>query len=72
MEELAEQTGGRAFHDTNGLAESARAAIDDSRAGYLLSYAPNNYRSDGSAHFVLVKTSRKGLSLRFRPGYMAN
>jgi VWFA-related protein len=72
MEEFAEQTGGRAFHDTNGLSDAARAAIDDSREGYILTYTPNNYRQDGSAHTVKLKTSRKGINLRYRPGYLAD
>jgi VWFA-related protein len=72
MEELAELTGGRAFHDDNGIAALAREAIDDSREGYVLTYSPANYRKDGSAHTVQLKTSRKSVNLRYRPGYIAD
>jgi VWFA-related protein len=72
MEEVAELTGGRAFHDDNGISALARAALDDSREGYVLTYTPNNYKQDGSSHKVQLRTSRKGVELRYRPGYIAN
>ena len=72
MDEVAQLTGGRAFHDDNGISALARAALDDSRAGYILTYTPNNYKEDGSVHKVLLRTSRKGVELRYRPGYIAN
>ena len=72
MVEVAHLTGGRAFHDGNDLASFARAAMDDSREAYLLTYSPANYKPDGSPHEVLVKSSRKGVELRYRPGYVAD
>ncbi len=72
MDEVAQLTGGRAFHDDNGISALARAALDDSRAGYVLTYTPNNYKEDGSLHTVQLRTSRKGVELRYRPGYIAN
>lgn len=72
MQEIASQTGGRAYHDSNGLAALARGALEDSRQGYLLTYAPANYSRDGSAHRVELQTSRKGVDLRYRTGYIAD
>ena len=72
MYELAELTGGRVFDDSNDLSGLIRAAIEDSREGYALTYAPSNYQKDGSAHEVKVRTERKGLDLRYRPGYFAD
>jgi VWFA-related protein len=72
MYELAELTGGRVYDDSNDLAGLIRAAIEDSREGYALTYAPNNYQKDGSKHAVKVRTERKGLELRYRPGYFAD
>ena len=72
MEELARETGGRAFHDDNGLAALARAALDDSREGYILTYSPNNYLRNGSAHIVQLRVARKNLELRYRSGYLAD
>lgn len=72
MQELAAQTGGRAFYDSNALATLARSALDDARQGYLLTYAPSNYHPDGLAHTVELHVSRKGVELRYRSGYVAD
>lgn len=72
MMELAEPTGGKAFFGNNDIGALLRAAIDDSRESYVVTYAPANYREDGSYHEVKMKTSRKGVQLRYRPGYYAN
>ncbi len=72
MYELAELTGGRVFDDSNDIPGLIRDAMNDSRDGYSLSYAPNNYQKDGSAHEVKLRTERKGLELRYRPGYSAD
>jgi VWFA-related protein len=72
MEELAVQTGGRAYHDSNGLSAPVAKALEDSRQGYLLTYAPNNYRQDGSTHQVELQTPRKRLDLRYRSAYLAD
>ena len=71
MKELAEQTGGRAFYGDNGISYLVRAALDDSREGYVLTYKPKAYREDGSFHQIKLKTSRKGVNLRYRTGYIA-
>lgn len=44
--EVARQTGGRAFSQSNDVAKQVRTAIDDSREGYILTYAPTNYREE--------------------------
>jgi VWFA-related protein len=72
MKELTEQTGGRTFYNNNDVASLLRAAFDDSRAGYILTYTPRDYTDDGSHHDVRLKTTRKGVTLRYRPGYVAD
>jgi VWFA-related protein len=72
MKELTEQTGGRTFYNNNDVASLLRAAFDDSRSGYILTYAPHDYAEDGSHHDVRLKTTRKGVTLRYRPGYFAD
>jgi len=72
LEEFAEQTGGRVYFNSNDVAAFLRAALEDSREGYVLTYAPRDYRQDGSAHRVELKTGRKGVQLRYRPGYVAD
>jgi len=72
LSEFAEQTGGRVYFNSNDTAGFLRAALEDSREGYVLTYAPRDYRQDGSAHQVRIKISRKGIELRYRPGYVAD
>jgi VWFA-related protein len=71
MLEMAEPTGGRAFYANNDIGALIRAALDDSRESYLLTYVPTGYREDGSFHQIQLKTTRKGVQLRYRPGYFA-
>jgi VWFA-related protein len=70
--DIAELTGGRAYINSNDVAGQVRDALDDSREGYFLTYAPRGYRQDGSPHLVQLKTARKGVKLRYRPGYVAD
>jgi VWFA-related protein len=69
--DMAERTGGKAFHNTNDLETSMRTSIDDGSTYYTLEYYPNNKRWDGQFRVIQVKTSRPGVSLRYRLGYYA-
>lgn len=71
MREMAEQTGGKAFYNSNGLTSEMRLALEDSRQGYLLTYTPNDLHANGSFHTIRVRVSRPGVKLRYRPGYYA-
>jgi VWFA-related protein len=68
--ELAEQTGGRVYMNNNDTASFIRDAIEDSREGYVLTYTPSNVK-EASTHVIKLETSRKGISLRYRPGYLS-
>ena len=46
METIAEQTGGSAFYNTNGLVEAVEQAIDSGSDYYTLSYTPTNQALD--------------------------
>jgi len=72
MRQFAEDSGGRAYANKNDLAASIRAALDDSRIGYVLTYSPSDYGNDGTRHNIKIRTSRRGISLRYRPGYTAS
>ncbi len=71
MKLVAQQTGGLAYTNTNDLAGAIETAISDTRVGYVLTYSPDNYGEDGDAHDIRIKTSRKRVKLRYRPGYVA-
>ncbi len=69
--DLAERTGGRAFHNTNDLGGSMQISLNDGSTYYTLAYYPNNKKWDGRFRVIQIKTSRPGVSLRYREGYYA-
>jgi VWFA-related protein len=71
MEVMAEETGGRAYFNTNDLRGAMRRAIDDSRVSYMLGYYPINTRWDGGFRQIKVEVKRRGVNVRHRKGYMA-
>jgi hypothetical protein len=71
MKELASQTGGQAFINTNDLARVMRAAADDSEASYTLGFYCRDIRWDNKYHTLKVKVSQPGVHLRYRQGYFA-
>lgn len=71
MEELADDTGGKAFYNSNDLTSLMRSALEDSRTGYLLTYSPRDLREDGAFHTIRVRALRSRVKLRYRPGYYA-
>lgn len=68
---LAEHTGGRAFFNTNDIAQAMRVAVDDAQADYTLGFYPQNVAWDGRYHELKVKVARPGVHLRYRQGYLA-
>ena len=71
MRILAEQTGGRAFYNTNDLEGAARRAVDDSAITYTLGFYPDSDDFDTKYHPLKVEVNRKGLELRYRKGFVA-
>ena len=71
MKELAAETGGVAFFNTNDIGGAVRAALDDSRIAYELGYYPAIGKWDGSFRKVKVKVNRPGVHVRTRSGYLA-
>jgi len=71
MNRLAQQTGGKAFYDTNGLKEALQEAINDGSNYYTLAYVPADRRWDGRYRSVRVKLDQPGVDLFYRQGYFA-
>ncbi len=71
LRSVAEDTGGRAFLNTNDIHGAVRRAADDARTTYVLGYYPTTDVWDGRFHRIAVKTSRPGLEVRHRKGYFA-
>jgi VWFA-related protein len=71
LQSVAEQTGARAFLNTNDITGAVRRAVDDGRSTYVLGYYPSIDRGDGRFHQVRVKVNRRGVDVRHRQGYFA-
>lgn len=72
MLQMAEQTGGRAFINTNGLADAVARAIAAGSNYYTLTYAPADMIDDGKFRSIQLRLKREGLTLAYRRGYYAD
>jgi len=71
MDIFAEITGGRVSKNTNDLTEGVRAAANDTRGTYSVSfYVPES--PDNRWHAFKVVTSRPGVKLLYRRGYLSS
>jgi len=68
-EEVAEQSGGIAVHNTNDLATGIADAVDRLSSYYTLSYIPPRSKPDGHYHTIQVTTNIPGAKLLYRVGY---
>jgi VWFA-related protein len=71
MNEITRLTGGAAYLNRKDVASSVRAALDDSREVYMLTFTPTPLKQDGRFHEINVRTSRANLKLRCGEGYTA-
>ena len=71
MDELAQDTGGKACKNSNDLAGCVMTALKDSSSYYEMSFYPQNVNWDGRFHKIVVKTTRPGVKLTYRRGYYA-
>jgi len=73
LEQLAEETGGRAFfpYRVDDLAQSFLDIGDELRSQYSLAYVPANKSADGKFRRIQIRVNRKGLIVRTRKGYFA-
>lgn len=72
MNHMAESTGGRAFHDTNGLAQAVASALTDGADYYTLAYTPTNGKTDGGYRKIKLQLTNPAYTLRYRRGYFAS
>jgi VWFA-related protein len=71
MQELAQDTGGRAFYDTNGIQDALAAAIENGENYYTLAYIPDDPKFDGKFRKIQVKLPEQSHQLAYRQGYFA-
>jgi VWFA-related protein len=72
MEQLAADTGGKAFYNTNDLNMAMQRAIADGSHYYTLVYTPTNKKMDGSYRRIEVKLTEGTYKLAYRRGYNAD
>jgi VWFA-related protein len=71
MQDMAGETGGRAFVNTNDLTGAIRQAIEDSAVTYTLGFYIRNESIDGKFHEIKLEVKRKGVILHYPKGYFA-
>jgi VWFA-related protein len=71
MQELADETGGRAFVNTNDLSSAIRKAVEDAAVTYTLGFYPDGDSLDGKLHELKVHVNRAGVEVRYPKSYLA-
>jgi len=73
MEDLAADTGGRAFYNTNGISQAVAEAIQAGSNYYTLTYNPTDSNWNGNFRAIQLKLvdAPSGIKLYYRPGYYA-
>lgn len=71
MRDMADDTGGRAFVNTNDLTGAIRQAIADAAVTYMLGFYITNKSIDGQFHEIKLEVKRKGVILHYPKGYFA-
>ena len=73
MDVIAQQTGGRAFYESNGLEQAISDAVSDGEDFYTLSYAPTNTNYNGALRTIVVRLpGAKKDKLFYRRNYYAD
>ena len=76
MEQMASDTGGHAFYNTNGLASAVAEAIDAGSNYYTLTYNPTDHKWNGVYRNIHVElagsVAAQGAKLAYRHGYYAD
>jgi VWFA-related protein len=71
MNNVADGTGGRAFYNTNALADVMTQATEDGDNYYTLLYTPPPGSKPGEFRNIDVQINKPGLQLAYRKGYFA-
>jgi VWFA-related protein len=71
MQDMAADTGGLAFVNTNDLTGAIRQVVEESVVTYTLGFYVDAAALDGKFHKLTVQVTRPGLSVRYPKGYFA-
>jgi VWFA-related protein len=72
MLQMASETGGEAFVNTNGLADAVEKSIENGSSYYTITYTPVEPKNDGSFRKIQVATTPGGYNLSYRRGYYSD
>ncbi len=73
MEQIAADTGGKAYFNTNDLKSAVKRALDDGSHYYTITYTPTNNKMDGSYRRINVQVTANGkFKTAYRRGYNAD
>lgn len=72
MDQVADETGGHAFYNTNELAKAFATAVDNGSNYYSLTYAPTNPNFDGKLRHIKLIVDHSGYHLAYRRSYYAD
>jgi VWFA-related protein len=70
MRQIAEDTGGRVYLNTNDIGGAIRHAMNDARVSYVLGYRSSRPDADQKFRNISVRVNRPGIELRYRKGYL--
>ncbi len=71
LKQLAEETGGDFYHNSNDFLRGLQQTLDDGEAYYLLAYVPTNLVADGKFHKIRVEVDESSAVVRAKKGYWA-
>ncbi|SNS95079.1 VWFA-related domain-containing protein [Granulicella rosea] len=72
MQRMAQDTGGEAYINTNGLAQAVTKAIENGSNYYTLTYAPSDTKWNGDYRPIKVTLAQQGYNLSYRHGYYSD
>lgn len=72
MEQVANETGGKAYLNTNDLKEAVANAVENGASFYTIAYAPTAKKFNGRFHKIQVRIDNGGYKLAYRTGYYAD
>ena len=72
MDQIAKQTGGTAFYNSNGLIDAMDRVAGHGSNFYTITYTSTNPATDGRYRKIQVALDRSGYQLDYRRGYYAD
>jgi len=71
LDQIADQTGGKAIYNTNGLKQAIAEIINNGSSYYTLAYATSNNKWDGQFRHIKITVNKPGVQVQYRHGYYA-